>query len=201
MSGPVYRNNVALVKSLESKAPKTESVSLSVVTSDFSSLSINAGNFTANNVNFVNGNVLASNPNEDHAVFGSEDGTRTITTNSTYELEKGSYIAFKCIRGETSGGSIELDDDPDNNEDLVVEVSSDNITYITLPGRITEDNSSSSKYIEYRFLMTQDDGDYYIRVRQTDHSGDGTDYYALKDFKYNVETVLYDSANEIKLFL
>lgn len=196
-----YRNDRAMIKSLENKASESAASTLSIITSDSSLLNINAGNFTANNVNFVNGNVLVGEPNEDHAVFGSEDGTRTIKTSSTYQLEKGTYIAFKVIRGEASGGSIELDDDPDNNEDLVVEVSLDDITWTTLPGRVTEDNSFSSKYVEFRFLMTQDDDDYYIRIRQTDHSDEETDYYAIKDFKYNVETVLYDSVNEVRIFL
>jgi hypothetical protein len=196
-----YRNDRAMIKSLENKASESAASSISIITSDSSSLDINAVNFTANNVNFVNGNVLVSQPNEDHAVFGSENGTRTIKTSSTYQLEKGTYIAFTVIRGEASGGSIELFDDPDNNEDLVVEVSLDDMTWITLPGRVTEDNSFSSKYVEFRFLMTQDDDDYYIRIRQTDHSDEETDYYAIKDFKYNVETVLYDSVNEVRIFL
>lgn len=196
-----YRNDRAMIRSLENKAPESAASSISIITSDSSSLAINAGNFTANNVNFVNGNVLVGQPNEEHAVFGSQGGTRTIKTISTYQLEKGTYIAFKVIHGEAYGGSIELEDDPDNNEDLVVEVSLDDMTWTTLPGRVTEDNSFSSKYVEFRFLMTQDDDDYYIRIRQTNHSGGGTDYYAVKDFKYNVETVLYDSVNEVRIFL
>ena len=163
-------------------------------------IDINSGNFTAQNASFVNGTIIAGQPDEDHAIFGSLDGDRMVTTNSTYSLIKGTYLSIMSVCGESYGGSIELAEDPDNDEDVVIEVSTDNITFVRLLGRITERNSSTRNYIEYRFLMTGDNDSYYIRITQTDHSGDGYDYYGFKNLKININSSIYDPLNKINVF-
>jgi hypothetical protein len=163
-------------------------------------IDINETYFTGQNVSFVNGNVIAGAPNEDHAVFGSSDGTRRVTTTQTYNLIMGTYVSIQCIRGEATGGSIVLEDDPDDDEDLIIEVSTDNITFTRLIGRITDRNSSNTSYIEFRFLMTGNTGDYYIRIRQTEHSDEETDYYAIKNLRINVNTCIFDPVTKIAVF-
>jgi hypothetical protein len=163
-------------------------------------IDINESNFTAENANFVNGTVIVGQSDADHAVFGAENGDRSVTTTATYNLLKGTYLSIKSVCGETSGGSIVLDEDPDNKEDVVIEVSTDNVTFIRLPGRITERNSLTTSYIEYRFLMTEEDGNYYIRIAQTQNSGTDLDYYAFKNLVININSSIYDSANKIIVF-
>jgi hypothetical protein len=163
-------------------------------------IDINEANFTAENANFVNGTVIAGQSDADHAVFGAENGDRSVTTTATYNLLKGTYLSIKSVCGETSGGSIVLEEDPDNDEDVVIEVSTDNVTFTRLPGRITERNSLTTAYIEYRFMMTEEDGDYYIRIAQTENSGDDYDYYAFKNLVINLNSSIYDSTNKIIVF-
>jgi hypothetical protein len=163
-------------------------------------IDINETNFTAENANFENGTVITGQSNADHAVFGAENGDRSVTTNATYNLLKGTYLSIKSVCGETSGGSIVLEEDPDNDEDVVIEVSTDNVTFTRLPGRITERNSSTTAYIEYRFLMTEEDGNYYIRIAQTENSGTEYDYYAFKNLVININSSIYDSTNKIIVF-
>lgn len=164
-------------------------------------IDINENNFTADNATFVNGTVIAGVPDADHAVFGSSDGNRSVITNSTYYLLKGTYVSIESVCGESLGGSIELPEDPDGSEDIVIEVSQDGVEdYTRLLGRITERNSSTSEYREYRFLMTANDGDYYIRITQTDHSGDGYDYYGFKNLRININTSYFDPVNKITVF-
>jgi len=162
-------------------------------------IDINEANFTAQNASFVNGTVIAGVADDDHAVFGASNGDRSVTTTDTHNLLKGTYLSIKSVCGEATGGSIELLEDPDNDEDLVMEVMLGESEFIRLPGRITERNSSTTSYIEYRFLMTQDDGDYFIRIAQTDHSGSEYDYYAFKNLRININTSIYDSVNKIAL--
>jgi hypothetical protein len=164
-------------------------------------IDINEVNFTAENASFVNGTVIVGQPDANHAVFGAADGERSITTTSSYELLKGTYVSIQSVCGEAYGGSIELPEDPDNDEDIVIEVSTDNVEFTRLLGRITERNSSTSSYIEHRFLMDQEDGSYYIRILQTDHSGDGYDYYAIKMLRTKINTSLYDPVNKINVFV
>jgi hypothetical protein len=163
-------------------------------------IDINEANFFAENASFVNGTVIVGEADDDHAVFGASEGTRTVTTSDTYNLLKGTYLSIKSVCGETSGGSIVLEEDPDGDEDLVMEVMLGESEFVRLPGRITERNSSTTAYIEYRFLMTQDDGDYFIRITQTEHSGDGRDYYAFKNLRTNINTSFYDPVNKINVF-
>lgn len=176
--------------------------SLQIITADAGDefIDINEANFFAENASFVNGTVIAGEADDDHAVFGASDGQRTVTTRNIYNLLKGTYLSIKSVCGESTGGSIELPEDPDSNEDLVIEVMLGESEFVRLPGRITERNSSTSAYIEYRFLMTQDDGEYFIRITQTDHSGDGYDYYAFKNLRININTSLYDPVSKITLF-
>lgn len=163
-------------------------------------IDINEANFTAENANFVNGTVIAGQPDTDHAVFGASDGERSVTTNDTYNLLKGTYICITSACGESSGGSIVLEEDPDNKEDVVIEVSTDNVAFTRLLGRITERNSSTTGYIQYRFLMTEEDGDYYVRIAQTQNSGNDLDYYAFKNLIVNMNSSIYDSVNKIIVF-
>jgi hypothetical protein len=163
-------------------------------------IDINEDNFIAENASFANGTVIVGEPDDDHAVFGSSGGNRKVTTTSAHNLLKGTYLSITSACGESTNGSIKLEEDPDGDEDLVIEVSTDNITFTRLLGRITERNSSTSSYIEYRFLMTQDDGEYYIRIAQTDHSGGDFDYYAFKKLVTNINTSIYDPVNKITLF-
>ncbi len=163
-------------------------------------IQINSSNFVAENADFVNGTVISGVTVADHAVFGASDGNRIVTTIATYNLLKGTYLSFSSVCGEAYGGSIELPEDPDGDEDLVIEVSTDNETFTRLLGRVTERNSSKSSYIENRFLMTENDGNYYIRITQTDHSGDGFDYYAFKNLKTNLNCCIFDPVNKINLF-
>jgi hypothetical protein len=163
-------------------------------------ININGDNFTADNASFINGTVIAGESDADHAVFGSFDGTRSVTTTSSYNLLKGTNLSIKCICGEAYGGSIELPEDPDGDEDIVIEVSTNDESYTRLLGRITERNSSDVEYREYRFLMSEDDGEYYIRITQTDHSGDGYDYFAFKDMRLNTNSSFFDPVNKIVVF-
>lgn len=163
-------------------------------------IDINEANFVAANASFINGTVIVGEADADHAVFGSSDGTRSVTTRTARSLVKSSYISITSVCGESYGGSIELPEDPDGNEDLVVEISVDNTNFVRLLGRITEKNSSTSSYIEHRFCMPEADDDYYIRITQTDHSGDGLDYYAFKDFKINIISSIFDPVNKINVF-
>lgn len=169
-----------------------------LISDDF--IDINEANFFAENASFVNGTVIAGEADDDHAVFGASDGDRIVTTSDTYYLRKGSYLSIKSVCGECYGGSIELPEDPDNSEDLVIEVMLGESEFVRLPGRITERNSSRSAYIEYRFLMTEDDGDYFIRIKQTEHDGTGRDYYAFKNLRININTSIYDPVSKIILF-
>jgi hypothetical protein len=134
-------------------------------------------------------------------VFGSSTGPRYITTQNTIELKKGTYISIDSVCGEATGGSIQLSEDPDNNEDIIVEVSTDGELFVALPGRITEQNSSTSRYTTFSFQMPLDDNNYYIRLRQTDDSGAGYDYHAVKNLRYNLNTVLYDAETNTKIFI
>jgi hypothetical protein len=163
-------------------------------------ISINEANFTAENASFVNGTVIVGQPDADHAVFGAADGERSITTRTSYNLLKGTYVSIQSVCGEAYGGSIELPEDPDNSEDIVIEISTDNVEFTRLLGRITERNSSTSSYIEHRFLMNEENGSYYIRITQTDHDGDGYDYYAIKRLRTNINTSFYDPVNKINVF-
>jgi hypothetical protein len=164
-------------------------------------IDINETNFTAENASFVNGTVIVGEEDADHAVFGASDGERSITTTSTHNLLKGTYVSIQSVCGESFGGSIELPEDPDNSEDIVIEISTDNVEFTRLLGRITERNSSTSSYIEHRFLMDQENGSYYIRILQTDHDGDEFDYYAFKRLRTNINTSLYDPVNKINVFV
>jgi hypothetical protein len=176
--------------------------SLQIITGDASDdfIDINETNFFAENASFVNGTVIVGEADDDHAVFGASNGDRIVTTSDTYNLLKGTYLSIKSVCGVSTGGSIELLEDPDGSEDLVIEVMLGESEFVRLPGRITERNSSTSAYIEYRFLMTEDDGDYFIRIKQTRHSGSERDYYAFKNLRININTSLYDPVSKITLF-
>jgi hypothetical protein len=50
------------------------------------------------------------------------------------------------------------------------------------------------------FLMNEENGSYYIRITQTDHDGDGYDYYAFKTLRTNINTSFYDPVNKINVF-
>ena len=163
-------------------------------------IDINNTNFTAENASFVNGTVIVGESDADHAVFGSFDGTRSVTTRSSYNLFKGTYVSIMSVCGEAYGGSIELEDDPDNSEDIVIEISTNDESYTRLLGRITERNSSDVEYREYRFQMTENDGEYYIRITQTEHDGDGRDYFAFKDMRLNTNSSFFDPVNKIVVF-
>lgn len=175
-------------------------------------ISINADNFVAENATFQNGTVIAGQPNAPHGIFGSlggdgdgegEEGelsNRRFTSSSTFFLRKGTHICLSSVCGESSGGSIVLEEDPDGDEDVVIEISLDNIEFTRLFGRITERNSSTSSYIEYRFMMTEESDNYYIRIAQTKHSGSNYDYYAFKNLKINLNSSIYDSVNKILVF-
>lgn len=170
-------------------------------------ISINADNFVAENATFQNGTVIAGQPNAPHGIFGSlggdeEEGelNRRFTSSSTFYLMKGTHLCLSSVCGESSGGSIVLEEDPDNDEDVVIEISLDNIEFTRLFGRITERNSSTSSYIEYRFMMTEESDNYYIRIAQTEHSGSNYDYYAFKNLKINLNSSIYDSVNKILVF-
>lgn len=164
-------------------------------------IDVNAGNFNANNASFANGTIILGQPDADHAVFGANEGPRYITSINQYSLKKGTYITISSVCGEATDGSIQLPEDPDNNEDLIIQVSTDGIAWTSLPGRITENNSSNTKYITFFFQMTEDDNNYFIRVRQTDDSGDDLDYFGFKDLYYNRNINLYFADNEFKVFM
>ena len=163
-------------------------------------IAINSSNFTAENAVFVNGTIIVGVPDADHGVFGASDGTRAITSIGTFYLLKGTHVSIESVCGESYGGSIELPEDPDNSEDVVIEVSGDGVSWTRLLGRITERNSSTSEYIEYRFMFGEDDGNYYVRITQTDHSGDGYDYYGFKNLRLNINTSFFDPVNKITVF-
>jgi len=178
----------------------TSSLQIKTVDAYDDFIDINESNFTAENASFVNGTVIVGQPDDDHAVFGADDGDRSVTTTSSYNLLKGTYLSIQSVCGEAYGGSIELEDDPDNSEDIVIEISTDNVEFTRLFGRITERNSSSSSYIEHRFKMNEENGSYYIRIAQTDHDGDGYDYYAFKTLITNINTSFYDPVSKINVF-
>ena len=163
-------------------------------------INITADNFTAENATFVNGTIIPGVPNDYHAVFGSEDGERKITTISSYNLLKGTYLSITSVCGESESGSIQLPEDPDNDEDVVIEVSTDNIEFTRLLGRITERNSSTTSYIEYRFPMTEETDNYYIKIKQTEQSDSGYDYYGFKKLIININSSIYDPNNKIIVF-
>lgn len=171
-------------------------------------ISINADNFVAENATFQNGTVIVGQPDAPHGIFGSlggdeEEGElldRRFTSSSTFYLLKGTHICLSSVCGESYGGSIELEEDPDGDEDVVIEISLDNIEFTRLLGRITERNSSTTSYIEYRFMMTEESNNYYIRISQTDHSGSNYDYYAFKNLKINLNSSIYDPTNKIIVF-
>lgn len=163
-------------------------------------IDINESNFTAVNATFRNGTVIVGESDADHVVFGSSSGSRRVTTTSPYNLLKGTYVSIMSVCGESSGGSIELPEDPDSNEDIVIEISTNDESYTRLPGRITERNSSTTEYVEYRFLVTENDGNYYIRIKQTNNSGEGYDYFAVKNLRMNINTTFYDPVNKITVF-
>ena len=48
--------------------------------------------------------------------------------------------------------------------------------------------------------MTEEDGDYYVRIAQTQNSGNDLDYYAFKNLIVNMNSSIYDSVNKIIVF-
>lgn len=195
-----FRNDIAIINSLEMR-PSSLSSSLSIVTTGGEAIDINGDSFSTNNASFAYGTIIPGVPDASHVVFGANDGPRYITTTEPYNLKKGTYISLSVVAGEAYGGSIELPEDPDENEDIVIEVSTDGTTFIALPGRITPNNASNTEYRTFRFQMTHDDNSYYIRIKQTNASGSGYDYYGIKDLEYNLNTILRDTSNNILIFL